>query len=674
MNPEIAFVDNELIVSTRTMLRRWRFVDGALRAVALVTRDQGRERNWIARSESGTALRRTMLPPDGPLLEPCDVRLTHLNEARLPVHAQGVYAVLSASGPDGRGFRFHINAFRETGAIVCQLQVVGSSLKARAETGVRSIAPPSGVETDDEPREQETARDLLEAFVYSGHHAELTLVELVDQTDIHDSLAFERTYSLGKIETVRGKTCLAVLEDPLTFEGLILIKLAALPNARPIQTEWDVKTQGHRVQLLGHGLEGNGFGCRWAILGYTGGRLGRTRALHGLQRSLRTPQARRDGMLLSNTWGDRNRDSRIDEAFIQREMNAAAHLVIDVCEIDDGWEQGITANSAQANERGGVCEGFYAKDPAYWEPRRAGFPSGLEPLTWTTQKSGVRLGLWFAPDSANDFENWRKDVEVCLGMWRRWGVQFIKLAGIKVRSQRAQENLLCFLDAVIAESSGAIIFDLDITSESRPGYFGAIEAGQLFVENRYTDWAQYYPYRVLRNIWSLAWYVPPQRLRMEFLNPRRNIEKYGSDPLAPSHYPIATLFAIVMVTAPLAFFEVSELDASVVEAFRPLIVVWKQHRAELHGGTILPIGACPSGASFTGFCSESPNVAHLIVFRELTAIEQAELPLPLPPGSEWEVERRLAGKGSLRLQGLVAQVTIENTLSFGWWRLVKRGE
>ena len=107
---------------------------------------------------------------------------------------------------------------------------------------------------------------------------------------------------------------------------------------------------------------------------------------------------------------------------------------------------------------------------------------------------------------------------------------------------------------VLRESAGRIVFDLDVTAQLRPGYFGMIGTGPLFVENRYTDWHKYWPHQTLRNLWQLAWWVDPCRLRMEFLNQSRNTEKYADDPLAPSRYAPDTLFATVFFANPLGWF------------------------------------------------------------------------------------------------------------------------
>ena len=60
------------------------------------------------------------------------------------------------------------------------------------------------------------------------------------------------------------------------------------------------------------------------------------------------------------------------------------------------------------------------------------------------------------------------------------------------------------------------MFDLDVTAEIRPGYFGLPDIGTLFVENRYAKHCSWWPHQTLRNLWSLAEVVDPVRLRMEF--------------------------------------------------------------------------------------------------------------------------------------------------------------
>jgi len=259
----------------------------------------------------------------------------------------------------------------------------------------------------------------------------------------------------------------------------------------------------------------------------------------------------------------------------------------------------------------------------------------------------MAFGLWFAPDSLDHFSNWQRDAETVLGFWRQHGVTQVKIDGVKAHSPLGEANLLRFFNAVLDGSKGAISFDLDVTAETRPGYFGAMGVGPLFVENRYSDWHRWWPHATLRNLWQLAHWIDPVRLRMEFLNRNRNAALYEGDPLAPMVYPADWLFASVMVASPLAWFEVSELPESETALLAPLIAIWKQHRAALHGGAILPVGSCPSGASCSGFFSQSANgnEGYLIALREPCAPESTSWTLPID--GLWTAEV-LAGAGKVQ--------------------------
>jgi len=172
-------------------------------------------------------------------------------------------------------------------------------------------------------------------------------------------------------------------------------------------------------------------------------------------------------------------------------------------------------------------------------------------------------------------------------------------------------------DQVREASQGEVVFNLDATAGVRGGYFLFNEYGNIFLENRYTDWGNYYPYRSLRNLWMLAHYMPPQNLQLEFLNKWRNTERYpDDDPFAPSNYSFDYIFATTMAAQPLAWMEASNLPE---EAFvtAELIKLYKEQVADWQGGLILPIGEEPSGASWTGFQSfSSEDEGYLLVFRE----------------------------------------------------------
>ena len=181
------------------------------------------------------------------------------------------------------------------------------------------------------------------------------------------------------------------------------------------------------------------------------------------------------------------------------------------------------------------------------------------------------------------------------------------------------------------------MFDSDVTAGLRPGYFGSPDVGPVFVENRYTDWQTYWPHLTLRNLWQLAGHVDPLRLRMEFLNNQRNTKSYGDDPLAPARYSPDALFATVMFSNPLGWFEISNLPKEYFDKVPPLVASWKKEREAIFSGHVIPIGSAPDGYAWTGFASVAKDreSARVVVFRELN--EDAEWSVKIPllnPGKQ----------------------------------------
>jgi alpha-galactosidase len=93
---------------------------------------------------------------------------------------------------------------------------------------------------------------------------------------------------------------------------------------------------------------------------------------------------------------------------------------------------------------------------------------------------------------------------------------------MKTHDRASLDNQRAMFDRMLEGSDGNMVFDLDVTAEIRPGYFGLPDIGPLFVENRYTDFHRYWPHKTLRNLWELSLVVDPVRLRMELLNNTRN--------------------------------------------------------------------------------------------------------------------------------------------------------
>jgi len=497
-------------------------------------------------------------------------------------------------------------------------------------------------------------------------HTLVTETHYADRSDEHAELVWERAWQLHPSERRIELTANVVtFEDPATGAGFVWLRQA--PTA--VVRTWDPEPALVLERRDGRWLATPGrTAVPYAVqrVPFRGGATGRTEALHAWQRAQQPARAGRDGLLLSNTWGDRSRADKLSEDFIRAEIDRAAALGVEVVQIDDGWQRGRTANTVA---QGGVWNGFWAADSAYWTPDPVRFPRGLGPLVAYARERGLRLGLWYAPDSADECANWERDAAQILSLWRDLGVAHFKLDAVKLLTPRCEERFRALLDRLHTGSHGEILVDLDTTAEARLGFWGRPAGADIFVENRYTDRASYYPHTTLRMLWSLAATVQPARLRVEFLNPARNDARYAADPLRPALYPPETLFAIAMLGSPLAWFENTGLGDDFVARVAPLVALWKRHRAELHGGAVLPLGARPDGYAWTGFLvvDAAGTPRHLLVFREASPEAEQTLAWPrgVPAANGWT---RVAGRGEAveRAESGALTVRVSEPRQFLW--------
>lgn len=95
----------------------------------------------------------------------------------------------------------------------------------------------------------------------------------------------------------------------------------------------------------------------------------------------------------------------------------------------------------------------------------------------------------------------RKDAETLIGLYREYGIRIFKIDGLTIPTKKAEINLRNLFDKVLAETDNKVMFNLDATASRRGGYHMFNEYGNIFLENRYTDWQNYYTYWTLRNLW-----------------------------------------------------------------------------------------------------------------------------------------------------------------------------
>lgn len=469
--------------------------------------------------------------------------------------------------------------------------------------------------------------DYQDAFPLAAEHCKWKSVSFTDRTDDYDNLVHTDHGIFSRRESRYVKGNLLSVQDPLDREGLILVKEGPTPLARLGTSGSDFYMKGNNVFTIGWGFGKEEMKRADALTAYgssvilwEGGEEEALQALYEYHEALHVFRQEKDAVIMSNTWGDQSCDGKIGEVFLLDELREASRLGVTLYQIDDGWEKGTTSNSVNA---GGVWgTGYYEADPDFWAVNPIRLPNGLEPVAELARSLGIRLGLWFSPDSSDDFKNWERDVETLVNLHRRYGIAAFKMDGVKFTSKIGEENLTRLLRSVLKETNGEVFFNMDVTAETRSGYFGRIHYGTLFVENRFTGifgaWPNYYPHRTLRNLWMLSRYLPSRRLQMEFLNVARNRELYGSDILAPARCGIEYSFAVTMCANPLAWMELTGLNEEEKKILAKLLPKYREFQEDLLRCRIVPIGEEPDGVAWTGFQAIGPDgTGYLQIIREL---------------------------------------------------------
>lgn len=477
---------------------------------------------------------------------------------------------------------------------------------------------------------------VIEKIELTGKHWKINAVEFFDITDRFNNL-------VNKVEAIsyrpnfyRGNLLFA--HDNVNDNGIFILKEAPTSNVQLAYPGCDFFTEFGNFKVIGAGLNPadlhptewrKGYGFVTGV--YSGDEKNSYIALRNYQQKIRIQKPGRDEMILMNTWGDRGQDSRVREKFALEELEAGAKLGITHFQLDDGWQLGRSSNSAK---KGGTLTNIW-DNINYWEPNPDKFPNGLEPIVKKGKELGIEVCLWFNPSKDNSNEYWEKDANALIGFYKKYGIRTFKIDGVNLPDKLAEVNFRKFLDKVSLETNYNVVFNLDVTAGRRGGYHYLNEYGNIFLENRYTDWTNYYPYMTLRNLWTLSKYVPAQNLQIEFLNKWRNLEKYpANDIFAPKNYSFEYLFAITMFAQPLAWFEGTGLPKEAF-AIDKLIKIYKEHNTKIHEGQIFPIGNEPNGKEWTGFQSiGNEKEGYILVFRENNDESKKAVKTWLPVGKK----------------------------------------
>ncbi|RHL01462.1 alpha-galactosidase [Bacteroides xylanisolvens] len=476
----------------------------------------------------------------------------------------------------------------------------------------------------------------LDKLNFKGQHWNVDCIEFFDATDWNNNLVVERNFLSYRKNHYRGN--LLQVRENISKNGFFFLKEAPCSNVQLAYQGYDFMAEFGSFTVTGLGVSEKditpdkwtpAYGCVIGVYGPEA--VDKLVALRTYQKQIRRLLPQRDEMIMMNTWGDRSQDSKVNEAFCLRELERAAQLGITHFQIDDGWQTGKSPNSAVAK---GSFKDIWS-NPDYWTPDKSKYPRGLSPIIKRGKELGIDIALWFNPSIQDNFADWKKDAEAIIRLYKEYGICIFKIDGLSIPTKEAEMNLHRLFDYVLAETDNQVVFNLDATAGRRGGYHTFNRYGNIFLENRYTDWQNYYPYWTLRNLWQLSKYVPAEKLQIEFLNKWRNEEKYANDPFGPANYSFEYLFAITMAGQPLAWMEGTNLPQEAL-LLREQVEKYRGFQHDFHQGIILPVGDMPDGRSWTGFQSIREHQGYFIFFREYHPLQSYHVKTWLAPGTEIE--------------------------------------
>ncbi|WP_349217236.1 alpha-galactosidase [Ruthenibacterium intestinale] len=491
--------------------------------------------------------------------------------------------------------------------------------------------------------------DLIECVKLPTIHYNIKVMELFDKDDFCDTLIriVEDSPYPNRYAGYRGD--IFVVEPTGESQAVLIAKDSPVGTSHLNRPVHDLAVTSGEFEVYGSGVDFSNLPVNEEVeyYGVTVG-IGDKEKLVTEYRRLLSLRKKGEGRLfvMANTWGDNNCEKALCEEFLKAELDAAADIGADVVQIDDGWEKGIITDPNRYMEH--IFEGFHRASSEYWTVDLKRFPHGLEPIVEHAKKCGVRLGLWFSPDSYGDFENWETDVKILKDFQKKFGIRYFKLDAVMLRSKTGDRNFSAMVEEL--SQSGACL-QLDVTAGDRFGYHYKVQYGVLFIENRYTDNDTYFPYRTLRNLWMLSQVIPSRFLQFEIANPRRNVERYGDDPFAPNRYDMDYLFASVMVANPLLWCELSHLEKVDAETLRKIICVWRSHSQALYQADVTPIGESPNGKSHTGFWACNGSDGYFVFLRENNDEAEYEYKIPTLAGKKLQIET-LASNGESGIEQL----------------------
>lgn len=472
-----------------------------------------------------------------------------------------------------------------------------------------------------------------ELIKLKGEHWIVRSVKLHAFTDENDTLTEENEYNLFQMDMKPLQGEIFFLENPQESNAIIIISETPDYQTATLTINKGVVTveNGNNNLAIGY--------CK----------MGECEAL--CREFYRHIKKNEKLFTMSNTWGDCNGFSRVCQDFVLKEIDAAKEIGVDIVQVDDGWQKGNTADRTLRDE---FDRRIFKGD--FWELDSTKFPNGMKFVTEYAEKDNIKVGMWFAPDSHDEFALLERDKAVLRKAYEEWGIRFFKLDMFWVSSDKDRDQFLELLREIYSFGDDVAV-QLDVTRDLRMNYLCGHKYGSVFVENRYAKSANSFPHRVLRNMWMISKYIPTSKFQFELTNPDLYKECYAeTDPFVPSLYDMDYLFATVMLSNPLFWMEMQFLSDERKAQLKEIMDVWKKNRDILANADIMPIGDKPNGRSFTGFyISTNKEPQYLLLFREVTEENSAMIKCPVKT-AKTEI---LASNSEVKTEIINGFVTVE---------------
>jgi hypothetical protein len=485
-------------------------------------------------------------------------------------------------------------------------------------------------------------RDILDAIPFETGSASFHLASFRAGTDLHNEFVKLTSHKLKKGHELYLDGNILRAQKP-DGSGLILVKVCPGPADRREKIRANFRITDNLITVLGWGIEPGEIATGKKItshslitIPFSGGETGATLALRNFlkkrwQVSFNSPAA-----LIVNPWGGGGEYlyKHFSDKFIAREMEASAKLGATHYQIDDGWQAGGFLPDLTILGR--------VTDKSFWKIDRKKFPQGFDRIKQVARKTGVNIGLWFAPNVNEEYRNWKTESEILTAFHRKYGIDYIKIDGVYHRSREAEINLDNLLRTVYRQTGGKVRFNLDVTAGIRLGFLYSPEFGPVFPANRYPQSPQdclrkYHPNNTLRNFWKLSHFIPPHLIQVEVPNFMFDPAEFGdpekfsyrdNDPHSPLLYGGKYCAALSLFGSPLAWLQPSRTPKELLDEYAIVFAAYKEHRDSIVKGDVYPIGQEPDGKSITGFASILDRHGYAVIYREAGKISSARIPLP----------------------------------------------